>query len=846
MKLNSLKAKLILSFTLSLGVVTLIVVTFIWFDRSAQKLADININLTEIELETKEVSILEKDFFAYDIIDETFYRDGTSTHLEIRKERIRQLKESLKRLGETKQLESINIRQDVNQLLEKIEHFDIMFYLLVDELLRRGFQNYGLEGQMRNNIHIIENAPEPIDKGKVYVVRKHEKDYFLRKDLKYITLAEEAIKELKEEIKRKVRNKLQQESYLENADNYINYLLQIVDIEERIGIQTQGGLKSEILSFWHTIEDDLNQIESAVQGQVREIRAEVEYTIGGLLLIFLVFLGFLLHLLIQQLGRPITKLSQSITNIVENNFEEGKVEAPKTQDEIGRLGRDISLMVDKVRQNTTQITNQNKKIETAFRNLEIISQKGKEITSSLDVSNIVEITRSCIKALIPTNIVAIGLYNEENQTLDFLGDVDGQTMVLRDSLDDRNRLSVVCFKTSQMISMSDVETEYQRILPNAVWRLAGGRNPQSLVYLPLIAKKDNMGVITIQSFEKDAFTDYHINILQALATYVAIALENAYVFKQLETKNAQLIASEEELKMNAEELRSVNEQLEISNQLMLKRNEQLNQQKLLIEKKNADIQASINYAQRIQEAVLPDPEFIREKLQESFVFFKPRDVVSGDYFWFNTVKNKTIIVAADCTGHGVPGAFMSLIGHNILNELILQYEVTSPDEILNNLHLRVRQVLKQDETQNRDGMDIAICVIEDKPDKKILHFAGAKSNLYLAWDNELEVIKGDIHPIGGEQKEIERKFTCHSIEIQRNVTFYLASDGYHHQFGGPNNRKFMLSRFRQLLFEIKDMPPNQQIEVLETTLNNWKGNEQQLDDILVIGAKLKPVQAQNK
>ncbi len=840
MRLNSLKAKLLLSFLLSLAVVTLIVVTFIWFDKSVQELAEININLTEIELETKEVSILEKDFFAYDIAEENFYRDGTSRLLEIRKERINQLKESLKKLSENDELDAIHIKQDVSQLLEKIEHFDIMFYLLVDELLKRGFKDYGLEGQLRNNIHALENAPELTDKGKILVIRKHEKDYFLRKELRYITLAEEAIKELKKEINSKVKNKIQREAYLEHADNYMDYLLQIVDIEERIGVQTQGGLKTEILSFWHTIEDDLNQIESAVLEEVGKIRDEVEYTIGGLLMVFLLFLGFLLHLLIQQLGRPIRKLSQSINNIVINNFEEGKVEAPNTNDEIGQLGRDIKLMVDKVRHNTSQITSQNKKIEMAFRNLEVISQKGREITASLDLEQITSSTESCIKALIASDLVGIGLYNAETHTIDFVVNFEGQSTIVRDSIDDRTRLSVVCFKTGQVISMSDVANEYRRILPNATWKLSGQKEPKSLIYLPLVAKKETMGVLTVQSFKKNAFADYHLNILQALGTYVSIALENSSVFQELEKKNAQLLASEEELKMNAEELRSVNEQLAASNQLMQLTNEQQKKKKILIEKKNTDIQASINYAQRIQEAVLPEMDFVMEKLPESFVFFKPRDVVSGDFFWVNTIKDKTVIVVADCTGHGVPGAFMSLIGNNLLNQIVLQNEITSPDEILNQLHIKVRQVLKQEETLNRDGMDVSVAVLQETQDKLLIEFAGAKSNLYLARKSELEVIKGDINSIGGEQKENVRLFSLHRIEIQEPVTFYLSSDGYHHQFGGPENRKFMLSRFRELLFSIKDLPPTQQFEELERTFVEWKGDEAQIDDILILGAKVYP------
>lgn len=256
-----------------------------------------------------------------------------------------------------------------------------------------------------------------------------------------------------------------------------------------------------------------------------------------------------------------------------------------------------------------------------------------------------------------------------------------------------------------------------------------------------------------------------------------------------------------------------------------------------IEHKNQHITASINYAKRIQDAMLPAIEQINAVLPLSFVYFRPRDIVSGDFYFFHQHDDKIILAAIDCTGHGVPGAFMSLIGNQIMNTVIREQEIIEPDKILNELHLGIRKALKQEETSNRDGMDIALVTI-DKNERKLM-FAGAKNPLFYVQNGELQVIKGDKHPIGGLQKEEERLFTLHTLSLDIPTTFYLCSDGYQDAFGGANNSKFMVGTFKKLLAEIsnKDMPTQQQ--QLDDTMNDWLGTKyKQIDDILVIGFQI--------
>jgi len=245
---------------------------------------------------------------------------------------------------------------------------------------------------------------------------------------------------------------------------------------------------------------------------------------------------------------------------------------------------------------------------------------------------------------------------------------------------------------------------------------------------------------------------------------------------------------------------------------------------------------SILYASRIQLAILPDLHVIKYLLPESFVFFKPRDVVSGDFYWINETSDFIAIAAADCTGHGVPGALMSILGMSFLNEIIKNNDVKNPADTLNLLRNKIKSTLKQDQgnEQRREGMDIALCFIS-KTEKK-LDFAGAYNPLYILRNNEVEIIKADKMPIGNYIKE--ESFTNFSVEIQDNDFFYIFTDGFIDQFGGEKNEKFKGVRFKKLISEMQNIPLPSQPEKFSNSLSNWQGNKSQMDDILVIGFKV--------
>jgi serine phosphatase RsbU (regulator of sigma subunit) len=264
----------------------------------------------------------------------------------------------------------------------------------------------------------------------------------------------------------------------------------------------------------------------------------------------------------------------------------------------------------------------------------------------------------------------------------------------------------------------------------------------------------------------------------------------------------------------------------------------LQESNLIIQNKNQTIADSIQYAQRIQKSILPLEETIQKHLPEHFIFFQPRDVVSGDFYYFEERNNRLIFAVIDCTGHGVPGAFMTMVASEILNEIIQNKEITAPDLILNQLHKNIRKTLKQAETDNRDGMDLALITI-DQASRKV-QYAGAKNPLIYIQNNELHLIKGDKLPIGGEQREQERIFTKHEIAIDSPTTFYLFSDGFQDQFGGEQGKKFTIARLKELFLQIHTLPLPTQQQILHAKFEQWtaQAGEKQIDDVLVAGVKL--------
>ena len=293
-------------------------------------------------------------------------------------------------------------------------------------------------------------------------------------------------------------------------------------------------------------------------------------------------------------------------------------------------------------------------------------------------------------------------------------------------------------------------------------------------------------------------------------------------------------------KQNLDVLRQ-KEEIQHQNEVLNQRNEEIEAQRDFAHKQNEEITDSINYAKRIQSAMLPPEPYISELLNENFILYKPRDIVSGDFYWIKQVNQYIIIVAADSTGHGIPGAFMSILGIGYLNEIVQRRELTQANLVLNELRKQIKNSLRQHgrRDESKDGMDMALCALDLK--NRTMQFAGANNPLYLirgvGAEAKLTEYKPDRMPIGYYDGQ-DTPFTNHNLKLEPGDTFYLFSDGFVDQKGGTANKKFMSSRFRDLLLGIQDQTMHDQKLILDKTLSDWMGTNSQIDDILVIGVRV--------
>lgn len=257
-------------------------------------------------------------------------------------------------------------------------------------------------------------------------------------------------------------------------------------------------------------------------------------------------------------------------------------------------------------------------------------------------------------------------------------------------------------------------------------------------------------------------------------------------------------------------------------------------QKQIIEEKQKEITDSINFAKRIQTAILPPENYWKTHLPESFVMYQPKDIVSGDFYWLENMNDFILFAAADCTGHGVSGAMVSVVCSNALTRTVKEFGITEPEKILNKVRELVLETFAKSENDIKDGMDISLCCLNTRNNE--LLWSGANNPLWYIRENNLNEIKGDKQPIG--KNDNPKPFTSHSVQLQKQDTIYILTDGYPDQFGGEKNKKFKYKPLKDLLAEIHQKPLEIQEEILEQHFTSWKGNTEQTDDVLIIGVKV--------
>ncbi len=362
-------------------------------------------------------------------------------------------------------------------------------------------------------------------------------------------------------------------------------------------------------------------------------------------------------------------------------------------------------------------------------------------------------------------------------------------------------------------------------------------NIDAILVMPLSFNEKVYGVIQLIFLKKpnkrflQFFEQTHKNIAAMLES-IAANQRTQRLLQETQDQKDLLSTQEEELRQNLEELASIQEALVYQNQeidLAFKE----------LEKNNNRIIESITYAKRIQQAILPSSDRLKQFFTDHFIIYQPKDLVSGDFYWFGQVNSRVYIAVVDCTGHGVPGAFMSMIGNTLLNQIVIEKKVQDPKYILSALHSHIRQALKQETSENKDGMDITLCCLEKqrKSDDFKITFAGAKTSLYFLKSNKLFQLKGDRSSIGGVNSSQKLEFNDQTFHLKKGDSFYLSSDGFRDTCN-EKRKNFGTKNLERLIIDNQHLSMEKRGEIFWEELEKFKGEADQRDDITFLGLRL--------
>ncbi len=484
------------------------------------------------------------------------------------------------------------------------------------------------------------------------------------------------------------------------------------------------------------------------------------------------------------------------------DLQEANAELIEKQEEIMQQNEEIMVINE-------EISHQKLAIEKSYKDTKVISKFGQSLTSTFNIETINEMICDYIKSLIEVDAYGIAFYHESKNCLLFPSfivedeKVEPFSRCLTD--DDQTSLAIWCFKNRKSVFINDMDNEVGNYISNYALP-KHSKPPQSVIYLPLLASNKCIGIFVINNYKKKAYTNGDKTKLQTLASYVAIALDNANAYR-------------------------------------------------VIDRQHTHIKGSIKYAKTIQNAILPDKQLL-DRYFDTFILFYPKDVVSGDFYWFRKIeKNESLpqdlffIAVADCTGHGVPGAFMSMIGSRLLDEIVTMRKIYSPAEILRELNLGIQKALNQEKTDNNDGMDVCLLCVSmgegENADKQYeLKFSGAKRPIYYRQHNPrnengnaIVQLKGSISTAGGRRSRRESIFEEHTGILNNGDILYLTSDGYIDQHN-VQREKMGTRQLLDMLNEVHPLSMQEQKGILEEKLiDHMKGTEQR-DDITILGIKL--------
>lgn len=445
------------------------------------------------------------------------------------------------------------------------------------------------------------------------------------------------------------------------------------------------------------------------------------------------------------------------------------------------------------------IAAQKETVGKAYQDIKVLKEMGRKINSTLDIKEIIKIAYENISKLVTSTAFGIGTVDWENNQIELIGYFKrGEHFPdYKVPLDAQNRLIVWSILKNQDLFIRDYQMEYEKYTQQKLEAETERELPNSLIYIPLSLKGKVIGILLVQSDQRNAFNSAHFDILKSLAEYVTVGINHAEAYQQV---------------------KDVNDQMQM---------------------KNTQILDSLRYAKTIQDALLTDSAKFTDNFKDYFIFYRAKDVVSGDFYWLAEQRDKILIAVVDCTGHGVPGAFMSMVGHELLNEIVAQRGITDPSLILMMLHRGIRKALQQEVGKNDDGMDLSICSIEKvkDSDKFNLVYSGAKSSFFYSQNGEIIEVRGDKKSIGGMQREKSRRFTNKYLELDKGDMVYFSTDGYFDQHN-MERKKFGKKRFLQQLRDIHQLEIDEQRSITKEVFNDFKGDQYQRDDITIVGIRL--------
>lgn len=460
---------------------------------------------------------------------------------------------------------------------------------------------------------------------------------------------------------------------------------------------------------------------------------------------------------------------------------------------------EISAQKEEMEAQNKHIEEQKQKLQESYDDIKIVSKIGQKVTALLNLNELVSTLYVSINDMMRAEGFGIGVYNPRMQRIEFKNYIENNKSSEHFfEMSEKNFLSVQCLDRREPIVINDLFKQYQNYITEP--KIRGEKYPQSVIYLPLLFENKPLGVITVQSFEKNAYDDHHVTLLQTLASYISIALENTNAYK-------------------------------------------------IIQEKNENITDSIRYGLTIQQAALPSNESINEAWHEYFAFFKPRDIVSGDFYWYKQSDDRERIYWAvvDCTGHGVPGAFMSMLGITFLNEIVSVQKIYSPAKILEQLHKNIRVALNQADAKNTDGMDIALCMFEFtstasnnlKEGEALMTFAGAKLPVYYVKNGEFNEIRGTLKSVGGRQKEEYREFAEFKVKLSMGDSVYIFTDGLIDQNDAEGNR-FGSQKVKELIQKYHHLHMSEQKKIFVEEFDRYLQGQGviQRDDVTLLGVRL--------